>query len=433
MKIGIQTWGSHGDIRPFLALAEGLQAAGHEVSLVITCVDSAAYAAITSPQGVKITVLASPVMSPQDADAFGQTAYKMRNPITQMANILRMCFDPAENAMFDAAQKLCADSDLLIGHYFMHPLQVAAEKAGRPYVSVLLSHAGVPSAFKNPLGTRSLGTMVNRMLWWVTKAALNSALKPYSNRLRRQLGMPLVDDVVTQVWLSPQLTLLAVSPQICEPQPDWPASVRTCGFLDMPNFELEGAVPEALASFLKAGDAPFYMTLGSWMPKDIATQSSTLRLLTDAARLAGCRAIIQSHSWQECGYTSCDQVLYVNAAPHHAVFPHCHAVVHHGGAGTTQSATLAGKPSVVVAHISEQEHWGLELRRMGIAGKPARRYSVTANELAKRIAVVRNTPVMQVKAKAFALAMRQENGVAEAVRLIDQTFSAPGRTNAATR
>ena len=43
MKIGMQTWGSHGDIRPFLALAEGLQAAGNEVHLVITCFDSDTY------------------------------------------------------------------------------------------------------------------------------------------------------------------------------------------------------------------------------------------------------------------------------------------------------------------------------------------------------------------------------------------------------
>jgi len=29
MRIGLQTWGSEGDIRPLLALAGGLQSAGH--------------------------------------------------------------------------------------------------------------------------------------------------------------------------------------------------------------------------------------------------------------------------------------------------------------------------------------------------------------------------------------------------------------------
>jgi sterol 3beta-glucosyltransferase len=422
MKIGIQTWGSHGDIRPFLALADGLQTAGHEVTLVITCVDSADYASIISAQGVKISVLASPVISQADSENVVQTVYNTRNPMTQMATILRLCFDPAEDVMFEAARTLCADADLLIGHYVMHPLRIAAEQAGRPYISVMLSHAGVPSAFNHPLGIKGVGKIGNRLLWWLTKAGINRALRHYPNRLRRQVGMAPTRDVVTQVWIAQPLTLLAVSPQLCQPQEDWPASVRACGFLDMPNLALEGAVPEALSAFMQAGEAPVYMTFGSWMPKDIPGQTRTLHLLTEAARLAGSRAIIQSPSWQECGMRSCDRVLYVSAAPHHAIFPHCSAVVHHGGAGTTQSATLAGKPSIVVAHLSEQEHWGRELRRLGIAGKPAKRRNVTAKQLAKQIKLVRNTPDMAVKAAAIAAAMKQENGVAAAVELIRENF-----------
>ncbi len=36
MKIGIQTWGSDGDVRPFIALAAGLRAAGHDVTVAAT-------------------------------------------------------------------------------------------------------------------------------------------------------------------------------------------------------------------------------------------------------------------------------------------------------------------------------------------------------------------------------------------------------------
>jgi hypothetical protein len=42
MRIGLQTWGSEGDIQPFVALADGLQKAGHEVTLVITSVENKA-------------------------------------------------------------------------------------------------------------------------------------------------------------------------------------------------------------------------------------------------------------------------------------------------------------------------------------------------------------------------------------------------------
>lgn len=437
MKIGMQTWGSHGDVRPFLALAEGLQAAGHEVHLVITCVDSSAYQGMVSEHGVRITSLPTPVFTPEQQGQFARTIYGIRNPMTQMAAILRLIFAPVEDAMFNAARALCQESDVLIGHYFMHPLQIAAEHAGLPYASVLLSHATIPSDYNNPVGLTLFGQAGNRLLWRLTKALLNRTALHYPNRLRRQLGMAPVRDLVTQVWISDDLTLAAVSPQICQAQPDWPASVKVCGFLDTPNLAMEGAVTEGLpaspmTAFLAAGEAPVYMTFGSWTPKDATAQGATLRLLSEAARKAGCRAIIQSQAAAECGFVSDARIMYVAAAPHHAVFPHCRAVVHHGGAGTTQSATLAGKPSIVVAHISEQEHWAVELRRLGIGVRPLHRRKLSAAALARRISRVLASPGMADKAALTGAAMKQEHGVATAVALIEGAF-APGGTDLGAR
>ncbi|MYN40882.1 hypothetical protein GTP55_16060 [Duganella sp. FT109W] len=414
MKIGLQTWGSHGDIRPFVALAEGLQQAGHDVTLLITCVDSGAYAGMASPSGVKLRVIASPVIPLSEAARIGEAAIGMRNPLKQMTMLMEAAFLPAEEAMLAAALELAAESDLLVGHYFMYPLQIAAEQAGKPYVSVLLSHVAIPSAHSHPIGL----PFGQSFLWWLSRWALQKTAGRYPNRLRARLNMPLTKDFVNQVWLSDLLTLVAVSPQLCERQPDWPSSIQLCGFLDMPNMQIEGRLTDAVEAFLAAGEAPVYMTFGSWTPRDIPNQTDHLKLFTDAATQAGCRAIIQTDDAAACGFQSDERVLYVSASPHHLIFPRCAAVVHHGGAGTTQSVTRAGKPSVVVAHISEQEHWGKELRRVGIAGKPLHRRSVTAKRLASRLRAV--SPAMQVKAPLVARAMAQEDGVAAAVRLINQ-------------
>lgn len=418
MKIGMLTWGSHGDIRPFLALADGLQAAGHQVHLVVFSLEAGTYDNVRSAVGAKITVLTPLTFSAEQARAVGEAAYSVRDPMKQMAAILRMAFAPAEDAMFEAAQRLCAESELLVGHYFVHPLQVAAEHAGLPYVSVLLSHAGVPSDYVNPTGLSMFGKPGNRLLWWLTRKLLNRTLKHYPDRLRRQLGMPPMRDIVSEVWVSPYLALVAVSPQICARQPDWPETIQVCGFLDRPNCELEGVLPPALSAFLAAGEAPVYMTFGSWMPKDQEGQTAAMRMLVATAGEADCRAIIQCADWEACGFSSDERILFVPAAPHHQIFPHCLAILHHGGAGTTQSATLAGKPSIVVANLSEQEHWGRELQRLGIAGKPARRRSATAASLAALIRQVRDTPAMGERARRIGEAMRQEDGVAQAVREI---------------
>ncbi|QBE65698.1 glycosyltransferase [Pseudoduganella lutea] len=431
MRIGLQTWGSHGDVRPFLALAEGLQRAGHDVTLVITCVDSDAYGRLDSPSGLTIRVVASPVLGPEAAEAVGATVFETNDPMRQMAKIMRVAFAPVEDQMFAAAQRLCAECDAVIGHFFVSPLRVAAEAAGVPYVAVMLSHGGVPSAWSHPVPVPRMGKTGNRLLWWLTRLAINRALKPDINTLRARAGLPPVHDVVDEMWLSPLLTLVAVSPVIAEHQPDWPAAVQVSGFLDMPNIAVEGALPAGLDAFLAAGEAPIYMTLGSWMPADVDWQARTLQLLTEAARLAECRAIIQSADARGCGFASTNEVLYVQAAPHHAIFPRCFAVLHHGGAGTTQSATLAGKPSVVVPHISEQQHWGSELRRLGIAGKPVHRRKATPEKLAGLIRQARATPAMTVAAVAAATMMRREDGVATAVGMIERVLDGVKRQGTA--
>ncbi len=421
MKIGMQTWGSHGDVRPFLALAAGLRAAGHDVTLVISSIDGRVYAGTDAAPGVTLRVIAFPDMSPDQAVRMTRDIYRKADPMRQVEAILRLGMVPVEDDLFAAAQALCAECDFVIGHHFLYPLQTAAEQSGRPYATVFLSHAGIPSAFSHPLG--DFGRSGNRLLWWLTRQAFNRVLKQWPDRLRRRAGMAAAPDMV-DLWLSPWLTLVGVSPQICRRRPDWPDPVQVCGFLDMPNFDVEGSLPPALTDFLAAGEAPVYMTLGSWTPGDIENQTATLALLTRAAELAGCRAIIQAPSWRDCGFASTGRILYVTAAPHHAIFPLCRAILHHGGAGTTQAAILAGRPSIVVAHIGEQEHWGKELRRLGIAGKPAKRRSTSARQLARKIVEVSESPAMTQRAELVGAAMREENGVAAAVELIERRFGA---------
>ena len=106
-------------------------------------------------------------------------------------------------------------------------------------------------------------------------------------------------------------------------------------------------------------------------------------------------------------------------------------MVHHGGAGTSHAATLAGVPSVVVAHTEEQRFWGNQLRRIGTAPVPLRRHGLTARALAGRLSQVLHSDTMKDRAQAAAEAMRDEHGVATAAVLIEGTFGS--RVEAARR
>lgn len=209
------------------------------------------------------------------------------------------------------------------------------------------------------------------------------------NRLRSRVGLRPETDVMTQTWVSPLLNLIAVSPAICEPAPDWGPHHHVCGFLNpLPNPVAE-PLPEGLADFIAAGTPPVYFTFGSAIAdNDAAYIANVVAIWRAAVERVGCRAIFQLPSNDLGQFDAGPQAFKVRRAPYARVFPACALVVHHGGAGTPQTALLAGRPSVVVAHMADQFFWGSELQRLGVAGRLLKRTGMTPKRLAKAIATV---------------------------------------------
>ena len=158
------------------------------------------------------------------------------------------------------------------------------------------------------------------------------------------------------------------------------------------------------------------------MLSDLAEIRKTLRVWQKTIEKLGCRAIVQV-PWDDLSaFETKQNVFMVNRSPYAEVFPRCAAIVHHGGAGTTQSSLLAGKPSVIVAHMADQTFWGAELKRLGVAGDTLQRKSLTAQKLAKGITFVLNDPTMPEKAAAIGHAMTREDGVKKAIQLVERIF-----------
>ena len=57
MRVGIQGWGSEGDLRPLLALAIQLRRRGHEVRLVLSPIDGHNYGAACREHGVELRIV----------------------------------------------------------------------------------------------------------------------------------------------------------------------------------------------------------------------------------------------------------------------------------------------------------------------------------------------------------------------------------------
>jgi UDP:flavonoid glycosyltransferase YjiC (YdhE family) len=178
-------------------------------------------------------------------------------------------------------------------------------------------------------------------------------------------------------------------------------------------------MPAMLSEFLDKGSAPVYMTFGSLQQ---AVPDWSMALFLEAAKLANCRAIIQSSSNQYPADSQIGNIYFIGRHPHQPLFNRCAVVVHHGGAGTTHAATRSGCPSVVVPFMDEQLFWARQLQKLGLAGKPLPAKKVTAVALAKSIQSLLKSTSIQNNAKQACLILQNNDGVEQAIKLLKRHF-----------
>jgi len=218
--------------------------------------------------------------------------------------------------------------------------------------------------------------------------------------------------VLPDAWESDKLNLIAASQVFCPPQPDWGTQYQVCGYFHIPEALETWRMPSGLQEFLDAGDPPVYMTFGLLQPY---YQNKNLELMLSAAKLAGCRTIIQTTSPEYPPHSKEGNLYFIDRVPHHQIFPKCVAVAYHGGGGTAHTVTLCDRPSVVVGFSNEHMAYGQDLFRLGAAPKPIRYRKATAENIARNIDVVLNTPHMQQHASELGEVMRGEDGVKKAI------------------
>lgn len=416
MKIGMQTWGSHGDIIPFLALANGLKVAGHDVTLVYTSVENKDYSSLAGKLGISL-IKARGRLDEVDSKLMANII-EVKDPLEELSLILENYFDPAVDEMYAMSRRLCRESDLVIGAAIHYPLAIAAEKSRCPRISVALCPMAVASKYISPFGG-NLGKWINSLFWKLGDRLARKKVYRSADQLREQEGLPPFKDLQEELYIGKELTLIGACKPLCPRPPDWGDNIQICGFLNPPPITAEWEMPRELKRFLEDGEPPVYFTFGSCTPFDL---DRTTRLFLEATKKSGTRAIIQS-DWDKFQPASDDPDIYkVVAIPHEYIFPHCALIVHHGGSGTTQASLRAGKPSVVVAHAFDQPYWGGKLHQLEVAGKVLLRRTTNADKLAAGIRKVLAAPRLALNARKIGRGLSGENGVTNAVAMIEEKF-----------
>lgn len=112
-------------------------------------------------------------------------------------------------------------------------------------------------------------------------------------------------------------------------------------------------------------------------------------------------------------------VISVGSLPHSWLFRQGYCVIHHGGFGTSASAILAGKPSIVIPHVLDQFLWANKVYELNAGMKP-----IKANELSEKILIETiellktNYDQIEDEVQRLSQKMKEENGLKTTVALI---------------
>jgi vancomycin aglycone glucosyltransferase len=399
MRVLLTAWGSRGDIEPLAGFAVQLRTLGAEVRMCAPpdfaeVATRAGVPLIPMGQSLRELLHGEKPLTPADAP---RTA----------ANLVAMQFDTVAPAA-DGCDAVVATGLMPAG------VRSIAEKLGIRYECVSFMPGVIPSPHFVPLPRPGRpfppGETDNRVLWEVDAERVDALYRGPLNKHRASIGLPPVDNVRDHVFTD--RPWLAADPILAP----WPGSpyfdvVRTGAWI-LPD---ERPLPEELTAFLDAGTPPVYVGFSSVRaPEDVA------RVAIEAIRAEGHR-ILLSRGWADLALIDDrDDSFAVGDVNHQALFKWVAAVVHHGGAGTTTTATRAGAPQVVVPQIADQPYWAGRVADLAIGAAHAGP-TPTIESLS---AALKSALAQETRARAIEVAgMIRTDGATVAAKLLIDTIS----------
>ncbi|MEK9509497.1 glycosyltransferase [Gemmatimonadota bacterium Y43] len=418
MKLLLLTYGTRGDVEPFLALALGLQAAGHDV-VVAT---SSRFRAFVEQRGVPFHAMSDEslalIESPEGRRMLeGGTGFVRRMAAgVRLSRRAGPINDRLMRQTWEAARAHAPDR--IVYHSKLFAAPHVAEKLGVPAALAMLQPMMVPTREFPAMGLPSWPIPGwNRLSYRLVTLGF-AAFRKRVNTVRREVlglgGVKRAREVVFPPGAGTIPILHAYSRRVRPEPADWPAEAVVTGYWRLP--EAPGFEPEPdLRAFLADGPPPVFVSFGSMTSAD---PSELGALVAGALRRAGCRGIVGS-GWADLEVRTEGEVLAVSSVPYGWLFPRTAAVVHHGGAGTTAAGFHAGVPQVICPFFGDQPGWAALAHDRGVAVEPLPRKRLTEERLAAAIQRAVGDPGLRVAARGLADELAGENGVARAIEVLE--------------
>ena len=417
MRFLLTSWGSFGDLHPFLALGRGLLARGHQVTLL----GHPDWEAEATAAGLRFVSSGEPGRKELIREHPDVLSPKWGG-LTSLHALAREAIAPSYEPMLEALLRETPTHDAMVAHHFTFPAPGAAELTGIPWATVTLAPGIIPSAYTQPAASYRLsgeGVMArqwNRFVWSTGRLLTRRAVDPIVNAGRARRGLRPVKDVIF-AGHSPRLNLQLYSKHYAQRPPDWTEEKRYAGFCFYDPPHAPGLAPE-VEDFLQRGDKPVLFTLGSTA---VQQPGAFYRSAVEALGSLGLRGILLIGPEENRPRALPDQILAVPYVSYGLLMPRVRAVAHQCGIGTLSHTLRAGVPSVACPFAFDQPSNARRLEALGV-GEVVLPHQHTARHLREALQRLLAGEAPE-RARRLGEIIRAEDGVGQACAILEETFS----------
>jgi sterol 3beta-glucosyltransferase len=420
MHIGIFTYGTRGDLQPYIALALGLMTKQHQVSIAAT----EDFKELVEGYGISWMPLYGHAENMMNS-AEGQAILQTENSIKLMKYYFKVLHNNRQllrKTYWEAAEKV----NYIIANSMTLPvISAIAEKQEKKMALTYFMPPVVPTR-EFPLGDFDFLNFpcYNRFTYQLAQRMFWKFIKKDTNEYRQLLGLPpLKKNLITHLDQKKIPDLYCLSPSLIPQPKDWEPHHQITGFLTLPeqlhDTQETNRIPPELNDWLDQGTPPIYIGFGS---NGVGNPQKISRIIYELLQSTQER-ILFCTGWSQLNELPPHPNLFVTKfTPHELIFPRCKVGIFHGGAGTLAAMLRHHLPPVIVSFYTDQPTWGkiIERKKLGVH-IPIKK--LTTSKLINAIEQV-STATIKNRVKTLGQEIAQEKGLEKTVEIIHAYFSA---------
>ncbi|WP_326545276.1 glycosyltransferase [Mycolicibacterium sp. ND9-15] len=410
MKFVLASYGTRGDVEPFVAVGRDLLRRGHHVRMAVSP-DQVGFA-----EAAGLAAVAYGPDPRQWQDVHREFLTRLFSKFWRVRDLIRLGRQDWEltshcwEEMSTTLTTLAAGADLLF-------TGVIDEQPGANVAESL----DIPLATLHTFPTRANGHLVPNLPAPLVRSAMTVSewmgwrvMKKLDDAQRRELGLPKAAGVSSRRMAERGSLEVQAYDEVCFPglAAEWAKFDGRRPFVGALTMESPTDADDEVGSWIAAGNPPIFFGFGS-IPVESA--ADTVAMISAACAELGERALVCS-GWSDFSdVLNSEHIKVVSAVNYEAIFPSCRAVVHHGGAGTTAIGLRAGVPTLILWTLADQSFRGAQVKQLKVG--TARRFTTTTPE--SLVADLREILNPQYATRAREIATRMTEPAASVAQTVD--------------